>query len=100
MSVVVVKSGSQGLLGCYGGSRGFGRVTDRGGPGGGVPLQAWVFLPRITGQGTIYCGPTDGYFTRWGSCWPPSVECGLTDTDISSVAYKTPCNNYREEMIL
>ena len=26
--------------------------------------------------------------------------CVLTDTDISSVAYKTPCNNYREEMIL
>ena len=33
-------------------------------------------------------------------CRLPSVECGLTDTDISSVAYKTPCNNYREEMIL
>ena len=30
---------------------------------GWFPMQAWVFLPGITGQETTYrCGPTDGCF--------------------------------------
>ena len=87
MSAGVVKSGSQGLLGCYGGSRGFGKVTGRGGSGG-VPLQAWVFLPRITGQGTIYCGPTGTGISPGGVAAGRPEWCVLTDTDISSVAIK------------
>ena len=51
-------------------------------------------------EGGSYSPAGMGVSLGGAGCRLPSVECGLTDTDISSVAYKTPCNNYREGMIL
>jgi len=64
------------------------KVTPGRGPGKG------------SGRGATYCGPTGTGISPGGVVVGRLEWCGLTDTDISSVAYKTPCNNYREEMIL
>ena len=80
-------------------------------PGGcvqGLPCPA-ARLKKVTpgrgpgkgsGRETTYCGPAGTGISPGGVVAGRLEWCVLTDTDISSVAYKTPCNNYREEMIL
>ena len=59
----------------------------------GLPCQPQPVLP----QPGLPCQPQPGH--RTASLTRPSSRL-FTDTDISSVAYKTPCNFYREGTIL
>ena len=88
----------QGLLGCYG-SKGWGSLS----PGARAGERQLVDEPgastTLKREGGSY-SPTGMGISPGGVAAGRLEWCVLTDTDISSVAYKTPCNNYREEMIL
>ena len=63
-------------------------------------MQAWVFLPGITGQETTYrCGPTDECF-HWVGLVVGCLVWSVALQILTFRPFKTPCNNYREEMIL
>ena len=88
----------QGLLGCYG-SKGWESLSPGARAGERQLADELGASTTLKREGGSY-SPAGTGVSPGGVAAGRLEWCGLTDTDISSVAYKTPCNNYREEMIL